>query len=219
MESVADESCPLCANEGALHFRTVRGRIYYRCPLCRATFLSRRQLPTPEEEQSRYEEHQNDPKDPGYRSFLSRLADPLLERLAPGREGLDFGCGPGPALFEMLVEAGHRMQCYDPFFRPETVALERRYDFVTATEVLEHLHEPRKTLSLLDRLVRPGGLVGVMTEFLTDDSRFDNWYYRRDRTHVIFYGYRTMEVIADQWGWKLDIPRKNVAIFEKARRP
>jgi hypothetical protein len=45
--------------------------------------------------------------DVGYRRFLSQLADPLLQRLACSTmsttttttyRGLDYGCGPGPAL-------------------------------------------------------------------------------------------------------------------------
>ena len=39
--------------------------------------------------------------------FLGRLAEPLVERLDPGASGLDFGCGPGPALAAMLTRRGY----------------------------------------------------------------------------------------------------------------
>ena len=61
--------------------------------------------------------------DAGYRRFLSKLADPLMARLAPGARGLDYGCGPGPALAAMLREAGHEVALYDPFFAPDPAPL------------------------------------------------------------------------------------------------
>lgn len=216
LQANQDSCCPVCLSEAVDHFQTVRGRVYFRCERCRATYLSRAQLPTPEQEKTRYDEHQNDPGDPGYREFLGRLATPLLKRLPPGAQGLDFGCGPGPALAGMVAEAGHDVSVYDPFYAPDQSVLERKYDFITATEVLEHLHRPAETLELLDSLLRPGGLLGVMTEFLTNDRRFAGWYYRQDLTHVVFYAEQTLRMIARLRGWAIDIPRKNVAIFQKA---
>lgn len=209
-------SCPVCGCEEVAHFQTVQGRSYYRCSRCRATFLSHDQLPTPEQERERYDQHRNDPEDPGYRDFLRRLARPLIKKLPEGAEGLDFGSGPGPALARILSETGYRVACYDPFYAPEPSPLKRQYDFITATEVLEHLHSPAKTLTLLDQLLRPGGYLGVMTEFLTDDSRFAGWYYRQDATHVVFYCEKTLETIATDMGWEIEIPRKNVAIYRKS---
>ncbi|MFP4407789.1 MAG: class I SAM-dependent methyltransferase [Spirochaetaceae bacterium] len=213
-----DARCPVCRSEEVVHFETVRGRVYFRCLQCRATFLSRAQLPTAEQEKARYDEHNNDPRDPGYREFLNRLAQPLLERLPPGARGLDFGCGPGPALAGMLDEAGHEVSCYDPFYAPDPRVLDLQYDFITATEVLEHLHRPAETLDLFDAILRPGGYLGVMTEFLTDESRFAGWYYRQDLTHVVFYAEATLRRIAQLRGWAVEIPRKNVAIFRKSGR-
>ncbi|MDA1381669.1 methyltransferase domain-containing protein [Plesiomonas shigelloides subsp. oncorhynchi] len=57
---------------------------------------------------------------------------------------MDFGCGPGPLLAQMLEEAGFRMHKYDPYFHPERATLAREYDFVTCTEVAEHFMPPRK---------------------------------------------------------------------------
>ena len=44
-------------------------------------------------EKERYLEHDNRVDDEAYRSFLSRLASPLKEKLSIGAKGLDFGCG------------------------------------------------------------------------------------------------------------------------------
>ena len=182
------------------------------------------------EEHAQYLTHENDPDDPGYRRFLAKLVDPLLQRLGDGsnggpggpgeeqdrgQEGLDFGCGPGPALVSMLREAGHGMALYDPFFQPDRAVLARTYDFVTCTEVVEHFYHPADQFDQLDSLLRPGGWLGVMTCFQTDDDRFANWHYRRDPTHVIFYREATLRAIAAARGWRCEIPVKDVALMQK----
>lgn len=169
-----------------------------------------------DEEQAYYRLHRNDPDDPGYRRFLSKLADPLLARLPQAREGLDYGCGPGPALASMLVEAGHQVALYDPFFAPDPAPLSKSYDFITCTETAEHFHAPLAEFARLRRMLRPGGLLAVMTCFQTEDTRFEHWHYRKDPTHVVFYRAETFRYLARLWGWDCDIPRKDVALL---RRP
>jgi 2-polyprenyl-3-methyl-5-hydroxy-6-metoxy-1,4-benzoquinol methylase len=106
-------------------------------------FVPPRWYLTTEAELAQYNLHQNDVGDAGYRQFLSRLALPLIARLAPGAHGLDFGCGPGPALAHMLRESGFEVALYDIFFYPDAGALEAKsYAFICATEVVEHLHHP-----------------------------------------------------------------------------
>ncbi len=105
-------------------------------------------------ERAVYELHENSESDPGYRRFLTKLAEPLLARMEPGACGLDFGCGPGPALAKMLEEAGLAVALYDPFFYPDDRLLTQRYDFVTCTEVVEHLYQPAEVFQMLDRLLR-----------------------------------------------------------------
>jgi 2-polyprenyl-3-methyl-5-hydroxy-6-metoxy-1,4-benzoquinol methylase len=188
---------------------------YWRCGYCEARFLDPAHRMTAAEERRHYLTHQNDPADPGYRRFLSKLSDPLLKRLAPGLRGLDFGCGPGPALAAMLREAGQMMAVYDPFFAPDPDVLTRRYDFITCTEVMEHLHDPADVFDTLNGLLRPGGWLAVMTTFQTEDSRFAQWRYRREPTHVVFYREATLRKIAAELGWSCEIPAKDVALMHK----
>jgi SAM-dependent methyltransferase len=88
---------------------------YWRCDRCQARGLNSAHYPDAATERAEYDKHENDLHDPGYRGFLDRLAAPLRARLTPGARGLDYGCGPGPALAHMLREAGHDMAVYDPF--------------------------------------------------------------------------------------------------------
>jgi SAM-dependent methyltransferase len=205
----------VCRASAARAFVTANDRRYFRCDACEATFLDAAQLPSIDEERAVYGTHQNDPKDAGYRRFLDKLATPLLARLPPHSHGLDYGCGPGPALAAMLREAGHSVALWDPFFAPDASVLAQTYDFVTCTETAEHFHAPADELDRLATLVRPGGLLAIMTCFQDDDTAFAAWHYRRDPTHVVFYKERTLRRIAERYGWRCEIPVKDVALFTR----
>lgn len=208
-------ACPVCRGTAARPLMRIDSRDYWWCSGCGARFLDRAQLPSADEEHRHYRLHENDPGDPRYRQFLSRLACPLLERMPAGLGGLDYGCGPGPALAAMLREAGHAMAVYDPFFWPDEGALGRTYDFVTCTETAEHFHRPADEFDRLDRLLAPGGWLGLMTCFQTEDARFAGWHYRKDPTHVVFYREATLRTLAAQRRWTCEIPAKDVAIMRK----
>ena len=211
-------ACPVCRAPSSTAFAECDDRAYWRCQRCLATFLDPAQLPSPAEERAHYLTHENDPADPHYRAFLARLGDPLISVLAPPMSGLDYGCGPGPALAHMLREAGHDMAVYDPFFAADEAALSRTYDFITCTEVAEHFHDPHAEFTRLDAMLRPGGWLAVMTLFQTDDTRFAGWHYRKDPTHVVFYRRQTMRQIAADFGWNHDFPAENVVVFHKLRQ-
>lgn len=210
--------CPVCERRKCRWFMTVRNRTYFHCETCHSTWLDPSDRLPAEAEYQRYLDHQNDPMDSGYRRFLSRLADPLTEKLTKGACGLDYGCGPSPALAMMLEDQGFSVSLYDPFFHPDTSVLENTYDFITCTEVIEHFHHPATEFKRLDRLLKPGGWLGLMTCFQTEEHRFEDWHYRRDPTHVVFYREETLEQVAKQRGWLCEIPHKDVVIMEKNKR-
>ncbi|WP_029011372.1 class I SAM-dependent methyltransferase [Azospirillum halopraeferens] len=207
--------CPLCGAPGAAPFATVRGRRYRRCGTCRLTFLEPAQRPDAAAERAEYALHTNDPADPRYRRFLARATDPLLDRLAPGAEGLDFGCGPGPAVPAMLGERGFAVRTWDPFFAPDADALARTYDFVVCTEVAEHFHRPDAAFARIDGLLRPGGWLALMTGILRDDTAFAGWPYIREASHVVFYRPQTLDWIARRFGWTAEPAGTDVVLFGK----
>lgn len=208
--------CRVCLAAEALPFLRVDGRQYWRCRACAATFLDASQLPDAATERAHYLLHENDPADERYRAFLGRLAGPLMRMLSAGRHGLDYGCGPGPVLAQMLTEAGHTLRLYDPFFHGDLSALDETYDFITCSEVVEHFHRPAEQFARLDALLRPGGVLGIMTCFQDDDAAFANWHYRRDPTHVVFYREETFHRIAARFGWSCEIAAANVVLMQKS---
>ncbi len=207
--------CPLCSHRQARPFHRDRQREYFRCRICRLVFVPPGYHLAREAEKAEYDRHQNPTDDPGYRRFLSRLFRPLQARLAPGSRGLDFGAGPGPALAAMLRAAGHDVAIYDPFYAPDQAVLDARYDFITASEVVEHLRRPGPDLDRLYRLLTPGGLLSIMTKRVIDRERFARWHYIRDPTHVCFYSRSTFTWLADRWSARLDIVDRDVIIIEK----
>ena len=213
--AAAQISCPVCLGPHGRLFCRADARDYWRCADCGARFLDPAQRPAADVERAHYRTHDNRTDDPRYRAFLGRLARPLLERLPARQTGLDFGCGPGPALAALLREAGHRMALYDPVFFHDEAALARAYDFVTCTEAAEHFHRPSREFARLDALVRPGGWLAVMTGFAPADADFARWHYRRDPTHVVFYGRETLEWLAARHGWDCQFPCSDVALMRK----
>ena len=207
------EQCVLCQTPEPAPFASTGGRDFFECSLCRLVQVAPAQRPEPDEERARYETHQNDPADTGYRAFLDRLASPLIAALPPGAQGLDFGAGPGPTLAVMLEEAGFRMASYDPFFAPDDTLLDRTYDFITCTETAEHFHDPGAECERLSDLLRPGGWLGIMTTMRDETRPFESWWYTRDPTHVCFYHPATMEWIARRFRWTLERPQPNVSLF------
>ena len=206
--------CPVCKGIDVEQLlRDRQGRVYHRCNTCQVRFLDPAFHLTADAERTHYLTHENDVQDPRYRAFLSRVADPLLARLQPGARGLDYGCGPGPALAAMLLDAGHAVALYDPFFVPDTAVLDDRYDFVTCTEVAEHFHDPAGEFARLAAMLKPGGILAVMTMFQTDDDRFDGWHYRLDPSHVVFYRPETFAWLAARHGLACEIIRKDVAFL------
>jgi hypothetical protein len=207
-------NCPLCdTNTDDLVFRD--DREYYLCPRCQLIFVPPEHHLSPTEEKSRYDLHRNDPDDPDYRRFLRRLLQPLAERLTAGSHGLDFGCGPGPTLSIMLEEAGHQMAIYDPFYADNRDLLREQYDFITATEVVEHLYRPITELDLLWSLLRSGGYLGIMTKLSTGRDTFASWHYKRDPTHVCFFSRTTIGWLADRWQAQLEFHGNDVILIRK----
>ena len=207
--------CPVCRSVDTRHFQSIDERSYWRCDLCQSTYLDPAQHPDRAREKAEYDRHENNPQDPAYRRFLNRLAAPLIERLEPGSKGLDFGCGPGPALAQMLEESGFAMSLYDPIYAPDGKILERPYDFITCTEVVEHFHRPAEEFERLFSLLKPGGWLGLMTRLQTDDDRFAGWHYRRDPTHVVFYRETTFLWLAKAYGMTADIIPPDAVLMKR----
>ena len=214
-QSIDEHRCPLCHQDHTTLFFEDTQRRYLSCSDCGLVFVPERFWLNAEEEKSVYDLHENDAQDQGYRKFLSRLSTPLLDRLDAGQRGLDFGCGPGPTLSLLLEKEGHRMDLYDPFYYNDPSIFKKRYDFICATEVVEHLHHPGTVFRTLFKMVRPGGWLAIMTKLVIDARAFRQWHYIRDLTHVCFYNRRTFDYIARRFDASLECVDKDAILLQK----
>ncbi len=207
--------CPLCGSHSSSLFFQDSRRDYYRCLHCLLVFVPKAFHLSEQAEKSHYDLHENDPGDPGYRQFLARLYNPLVSRLRKGSRGLDFGSGPGPTLSVMLEEAGFQMSVYDIYYAPDRSVLNRRYDFITATEVVEHLSSPQQVLQQLWQLLVPGGILGLMTKQVIDAAAFAGWHYKNDPTHIAFFSSETFRWLGRRWQVEPEFSGSDVIFFQK----
>ncbi len=208
--------CPLCDSFATRPYFSDKHRSYYQCDRCALVFVPEAYRLDKKSEKAIYDLHENAVSDPGYRQFLSRIYTPLMERLAPASFGLEFGCGPGPALAAMLSESGHKVNLYDLFYYPDKDVLSEQYDFVTATEVIEHLYSPKQVWKEWLKLLKPDGWLGIMTKLVKDVHAFEKWHYKNDLTHVCFFSRDTFEYLAKQDQLSLEFVGNDVIFLRKS---
>lgn len=212
--------CPLCYHQPLeLVYTetkgTLVGREFWRCKECQLISVPPAFQIDHAAEKAIYDLHQNDPNDPNYRDFLNRIAVPLRSLLPDSAEGLDFGSGPGPTLSLMLEDAGHSCAVYDKFYAADESVWERQYDFITATEVFEHLTEPAIVVQRLLSCLKPDGYFALMTQRWISLERFQNWQYRNDATHIIFMHEHTCQWLANTYSLTIEYLAHGVVIFRK----
>ncbi|MFM4739460.1 class I SAM-dependent methyltransferase [Aeromonas veronii] len=207
-------SCPLCASHRSYPL-PVAGKRYHRCLACELVWLDQADHLDETAEKAVYDGHDNRVDDLHYRTFLMRAFGEVLARVPLPASGLDFGCGPGPALVAMGREVGYDMVGYDKFYADFPELLTRQYDFITSTEVIEHIAEPRTVLAQLWDCLKPGGVLVLQTQRVLSDERFKNWRYRHDPTHIVFFAEASFQVLAARWQAELSFPHADVAVFTK----
>lgn len=213
--------CPLClqvSNSEPWFVETrkyLQGREHYSCEHCHLVFVPEPFHVSDDEALAVYNQHENNPHDPRYRKFLSRAAEPVERIMPKGSSGLDFGSGPGPTLSIMLNEAGMHCVDYDIFYANLPERLEQKYDFITSTEVFEHLPQPRQVLNQLVPLLNSNGLLVIMTQRPKAPEIYRQWTYILDPTHITFYREETFHWIAQHWDLELLEVHKDVVVFRK----
>ena len=208
-------ACPLCKTSNSSKFYKEKFREYLRCLSCDFIFVAKMYHLSDAEEKSRYDTHNNDPNDHRYRHFLSQLLVPLLERIQQKSNGLDFGSGPGPTLSLMLEECGHSVDLYDKFYANDISVFEKKYDFITATEVVEHLSEPMAEISRLIEMLNNQGHLAVMTQILTPQIDFSSWYYKNDPSHIGFFTKKSLSFLASYLNIEVYFISERVVFFQK----
>lgn len=208
--------CPLCQHRTHDYLTPKNDpRHYYRCHRCYLIYTDPQCYLAPTDEKERYLQHQNGVQHPGYVAFLERIIIPALPYLTNTMQGLDYGCGHTPTLSVLLARQGITCYNYDPVFGIDHPF--STYDFIFATECLEHFWHPSVEWQRITGLLKPGGMLGIMTEQWTSLPAFDRWYYKRDPTHVGFYHANTFDYISQHYGYSIHYREQNRCVILKKR--
>ena len=210
--------CGLCGSDELQPYHQDKRRRYLQCTQCALVIVDERDRLSSEDEKAIYDTHENSLHDEGYRRFLSRAFEPTVERVPSHSKGLDFGCGPGPLLAEMFKEVGFEMACFDLFYANEPEVLTKTYDFVTCTEVIEHLSQPGEVLAKLLSLLDAGGPLVLMTKLIIDQNRFAQWHYKNDLTHIVFFSRETFNYVAAHFDCQVEFIGNDVIVLTKSKK-
>ena len=207
--------CPLCSSNLTESFYRDSYREYLKCSNCDFVFVPKIYHLSEKDERARYDTHNNNPQDERYRNFLTQLLNPLQERIPKSACGLDFGSGPGPTLSLMLEEGGYSVDLYDKFYAKNDVVFDKQYDFITASEVVEHLRQPLDELSRLIDILKSNGVLAIMTQILTPQIDFEQWYYKNDPSHIGFFSEMALNYLVEKWQAELYVISERVVIVKK----
>lgn len=208
------EVCPLCKNTGKLFFGDGK-RNFFSCDVCLGIFLGNEYRLSPEEEKLRYELHNNDINDPGYRKFTEPITVKILKNHTSAQLGLDFGSGTGSVISKVLTENNFHVEKYDPFFDDHPEVLKKKYDFIFCCEVIEHFYDPAHEFKQISQMLNLTGKLYCMTDFFCPEISFKDWYYKNDPTHVFFYRKATLSFIQKNFGFSNVKKEKRLAVFTK----
>lgn len=193
-------NCRLCLSSKV---RTITGpdeRDYHLCLHCNLIAVSPEYFIPPSEERERYLTHNNGIQYQRYVDFLNKAVTPAMTFLKKDMQGLDYGCGHTPTLSKMLAMQGYHCDDYDPYFIKNS--LKKNYDFIFSTEVFEHFCTPRYEIEKIVNLLKPDGILIIMTEKWKTIDTFAQWYYARDPSHVVFYHNKTIDYMCGEFGFK-----------------
>ena len=115
----------------------------------------------------------------------------------------------------MLKECGYSVDLYDKFYAKNDIVFENKYDFITASEVVEHLRQPLVELSRLMGLLKSNGVLAIMTQILTPQIDFNQWYYKNDPSHIGFFSEKALSFLAENWQSELYVISERVVVFKK----
>lgn len=209
--------CPLCLNEEAKSFYVhKKAGEYFHCAWCDLRFLAAEFYADTALEKQVYLQHTNELDNPYYLDFITPVVQVCKEHIQPDHLGLDYGCGYSPLLATMLNTDGYSVTHYDPMFFADNTVLEKNYDFVVCTEVVEHFKNVQSELDKLVSLLKPGGILIIMTLLYKADIEFAHWHYRRDPTHVSFFTKKTISYVCEKWNLKVIYSDdKRLFVFKK----
>ncbi len=208
-------TCPLCSGESDFFYKDTQ--TYYRCERCDGIFVQKEELPDSVSEKKRYELHDDDTADDGYRKFVSPITSSIMTDFTHKDKGLDFGAGTSAIISVVLREKDYSILNYDPYFHIHPELLKEKYDYISSCEVIEHFYKPYKEFKLLKSMLKNNGKMYLMTEPYNEGIDFASWYYKNDPTHVFLYTQKTFQWIKLMFGFSDVSVGRRLITFENKK--
>lgn len=206
-----ERNCPLCHSQSNRFYKNE----FLICENCEGIFRMKEYLPSTDKERARYEFHNYDLEDEGYKNFVSPITNSILNNYTDLENGLDFGAGKLSIISSILRKNNYRVSLYDPFYHNNKELLRLQYDYIICCEVMEHFHNPANEFELLYDLLKPNATLYCMTNIYDDSIDFGKWYYKNDITHTFFYQEKTIKWIAEHYKFNNYIIEGRLITFTK----
>ncbi|HIP18532.1 MAG TPA: class I SAM-dependent methyltransferase [Sulfurovum sp.] len=209
--------CNICDEPTMMFMNEKQQMLYYHCSNCEYIFKHPSVYKEINDQKERYDLHENEDDNEGYRAYFKRFLDFVLSLVQKPKNALDFGCGKSTLLASMLQEEGIDCDYYDPLYHPDGLDEDKKYDLIVSTEVFEHLQQPKEVFESLLKRLNSGGYLAIQTEFHPNEmGPFMHWYYTQDPTHIVFFTVETFEVLSTLCQCRLvDDNGKNIVVIKK----
>ncbi|SVB27385.1 uncharacterized protein METZ01_LOCUS180239, partial [marine metagenome] len=64
-------------------------------------------------------------------------------------------------------------------------------------------------------LLKSNGVLAIMTQILTPQIDFEQWYYNNDPSHIGFFSEKALSFLAEKWQAELYVISERVVMFKK----
>lgn len=228
MQDLVRVRCPICSSLESRFERSLNGFTLEKCQCCGLVFTNPQYTPEAlsliytRRDTARLEDLYARIASPSILSEYQETLD-FLERRLPGRGRLlDFACAAG-YFFELAGKRGWEAHGVD--IGEWTLAVARArglknlhvgnlrdlrfpdqyFDVVYAAQVLEHLHDPRKELMEMRRILRPGGILYVdVPNYRTLPNMLgkDDFLLNMPPQHINYFTPRTLNTLLEAVGFR-----------------
>lgn len=189
-------NCKLCCSSNVIPLGSNETRHFLYCPVCELIFVPSDEWLSPEEEKTRYANHENGADNPDYVRYLTDISHETDRIPVASPMILDFGSGPEYVLTKVLRKRGFDCVPYDPVYGLGEENLTSQFDIIIICESIEHVRDIQKELILLQRVCKPQGYIVIHTEMYPRREDFLNWWYAMDPTHINFFNDEAIEALS-----------------------